>query len=976
MPDIVINDIIVSFPFKPYTVQEEYMKKVIECLQNSQHGVLESPTGTGKTLSLLCSSLSWLLTKKAQLQAQAITGAIERKDFGGHFFKKLTNGLEKAAGVPDTIQNFHWAMPKIIYASRTHSQLSQAMHELKKTSYKHVATAVLGSRDQLCIHPEVSKEASSFNKVHMCHSKVKSRTCFYYNNVEARKDDPIFKQEVLDIEDLVKVGQKHKCCPYFLAKELKQSADIVFMPYNYLLDPKTRRSQGIDLQNTVILLDEAHNVEKVCEEAASLQISSTDVAMCIDEVTAVMRDMNKDEDLQNDFLSDNGVQKDFTAEDLCILKAMFLELEKAIDSIELKNRTEGDTFPGGYIFELLEKAELTHGKEQLVIDKLDKIILYLTTTSTSPFARKGNALQKFSDLLRTAFTSGASVARYREKVKRCYKVHIQVEEQRKSHKGDIWESKKPTKADGKLISYWCFSPGFGMEQMLEQGIRSVLLTSGTLSPLKPFISELAIPIAVQLESPHIVTKEQVCVGVLSQGPDNHPLNSSYNTRNDPKYIASLGRTVYNFSCIVPHGLLIFFPSYPIMRKCRDEWQSMGLWTQIAERKPIYVEPNSKDGFVNVMNEYYQKIKDPSCKGAIFMAVCRGKVSEGLDFANANGRAVLIIGLPFPPLKDPRVMLKQRYLEEIRTAEKEGLTGQEWYQLEASRAVNQAIGRIIRHRNDYGAVILCDCRFENPNFKKQLSAWLRPYVKRFTNFGMITKELREFFRNAESTLPQPNHVRTQYGNMDISLPAVGAAFETTVPQSREKFQDGKGTSERPKDNFPIDMYLSENARDKQRSQYAINFSACELEGNQSTCELARQSDEPVIKRRKITIVPLGVDSYFSNPSTSSSAVPESNPVNRTQNVTRDASQDDKKVLGKQYLKDVKRALSADDYKIFATMIQSYTRSGNLEVLLKTLSDLFPPNGELRRLFIGFRSFLKKQHMAVFENYIKDSGRVPN
>jgi len=71
---------------------------------------------------------------------------------------------------------------------------------------------------------------------------------------------------------LVKVGQKHKCCPYFLAKELKQNADIVFMPYNYLLDPKTRRSQGIDLQNTVILLDEAHNVEKVCEEAASLQV--------------------------------------------------------------------------------------------------------------------------------------------------------------------------------------------------------------------------------------------------------------------------------------------------------------------------------------------------------------------------------------------------------------------------------------------------------------------------------------------------------------------------------------------------------------------------------------------------------------------------------------------------------------------------------------------------------------------------------
>lgn len=142
--------------------------------------------GTGKTLSLLCSSLSWLLAKKAQLQAQIIAGAIEKKDFGGNFFKHLTSGLEKAAGAPDNVQNFGWAMPKIIYASRTHSQLSQAMHELKRTSYKHVSTAVLGSRDQLCIHPEISKETSAFNKIQMCHAKVKSRTCIYFNSVEAK----------------------------------------------------------------------------------------------------------------------------------------------------------------------------------------------------------------------------------------------------------------------------------------------------------------------------------------------------------------------------------------------------------------------------------------------------------------------------------------------------------------------------------------------------------------------------------------------------------------------------------------------------------------------------------------------------------------------------------------------------------------------------------------------------------------------
>lgn len=175
-----------------------------------------------------------------------------------------------------------------------------------------------------------------------------------------RKDDPIFREEICDIEDLVKAGNKVKCCPYFLARELKQNADITFMPYNYLLDPKTRRSQGVDLQNQVILLDEAHNVEKTCEDAASLQISSTDIALCIDEITSVMKTMSEEEtnnEIDFNFDSSNDVQKDFTPEDLCLLKSIFLAFEKAIDEITLK-KNDGETFPGGYIFELMEKAEV------------------------------------------------------------------------------------------------------------------------------------------------------------------------------------------------------------------------------------------------------------------------------------------------------------------------------------------------------------------------------------------------------------------------------------------------------------------------------------------------------------------------------------------------------------------------------------------------------------------------------------------
>lgn len=69
-----------------------------------------------------------------------------------------------------------------------------------------------------------------------------------------------------------------------------------------------------------------------------------------------------------------------------------------------------------------------------------------------------------------------------------------------------------------------------MQHLLGKNVRSIILTSGTLAPLKPLISELDIPVAVKLENPHIVNNSQVCVKILSNGPDREQLTSNYENR--------------------------------------------------------------------------------------------------------------------------------------------------------------------------------------------------------------------------------------------------------------------------------------------------------------------------------------------------------------------------------------------------------------------------------------------------------------
>ena len=66
---------------------------------------------------------------------------------------------------------------------------------------------------------------------------------------------------------------------------------------------------------------------------------------------------------------------------------------------------------------------------------------------------------------------------------------------------------------------------------------------------------------------------QVWIGVVPVGPAGVPLNSSFHSRDTPQYKEDLGNAVVNYARVVPDGLLVFFPSYIVLRQCIEYWKS-------------------------------------------------------------------------------------------------------------------------------------------------------------------------------------------------------------------------------------------------------------------------------------------------------------------------------------------------------------------------------------------------------------------
>lgn len=69
-----------------------------------------------------------------------------------------------------------------------------------------------------------------------------------------------------------------------------------------------------------------------------------------------------------------------------------------------------------------------------------------------------------------------------------------------------------------------------------------------------------------------------------------------------------------------------------------------------------------------------------------------------------------------------------------------------------RAVNQGIGRVIRHINDYGLILMMDIRYDSAKLKALLPAWATPSMMTYNSFNDLDVKLKPFYDTMQSKFP--------------------------------------------------------------------------------------------------------------------------------------------------------------------------------------------------------------------------------
>ena len=383
---------------------------------------------------------------------------------------------------------------------------------------------------------------------------------------------------------------------YYSSRTALEGAEIVTLPYQHILSFEIRESLGINLKDSIVIIDEAHNLMDTITSIYSCEISLSDIKIC--------------------------------------KKLMKIYLNKFKRKLNGKNRVN--------IMKLMKLLDILQAFIESHFEKGKEI-------SPQSMFRDSNAdLLNIHELV--TYMRGSKIA---------YKIDSYADSKLKSDESNTNSVKQPILfkiskfvlslsnpsfegsfffEEGMIIKYMLLEPNQIFKTIVNDS-KCVILAGGTMQPTSEFIENL-LPFVpskdiVQFSCNHIIPESNLDTFIVSEG-----FNFNYESRNNESVMCKLYDFLLELGCRVPHGIVVFFPSYGYLEHVIKFWQLEEIFEKLSMNKRIFYEtPGGSD----ILPQYSSTILDKK-KGAFLFSVVGGKLSEGINFQDNLARAVVMVCL--------------------------------------------------------------------------------------------------------------------------------------------------------------------------------------------------------------------------------------------------------------------------------------------------------------------------------------------
>jgi DNA excision repair protein ERCC-2 len=529
----------------------------------------------------------------------------------------------------------------------------------------------------------------------------------------------------------------------FLARHLINFANVVVYSYQYMIDPKISDLVSKEFKrDSIVVFDEAHNIDNVCIDALSVNLDrrtieasyhnlrrlsagidhlkATDVQKLQNEYQRLVEGLSQtgiariaDEIRASPVLSDDVLQEVVPGN---IRRAEnFVELlRNLLDYLKLRIRTPQVIMetPASFLQSCLNATLIDQKALRFCASRLSTLLRTLEITDMGLY-QPISLVCDFATLVGT-YSKGFSLIIEPKN----FLAGSDQSSRGGEGEGEADGGGASTSRDS-ILQFTCLDASIAMRPIVQK-YGSVIITSGTLSPLEMYPRIMNFRPVLAERFPMSLNRSCVCPLIVTHGTDQVAISTKYDLRSDIGVLRNYGALLVQMAAIVPDGIVCFFPSYRYMEEIVSIWNDMKLLTQVLQYKLLFVEtPDSIESSLALSN--YRKACD-SGRGAILFSVARGKISEGIDFDHHYGRAVILFGIPYINTESRILRARLDFLRDnYQIRELEFLT------FDAMRTAAQCVGRVIRGKKDYGIMVFADKRYNRVDKRNKLPGWIAEYL---------------------------------------------------------------------------------------------------------------------------------------------------------------------------------------------------------------------------------------------------------